>query len=245
MKQATPVSISFVLRNAGLALLGIGCVMAGEYFFRHYVLFWMPTIGSLQVNDMVSLFLAYSVLLLGFGTLMKVNGRQEMAGVWQAVRECFLTWKCAPWILLLVLSVSVLPVIDRLLWGRVSLPMFVSTYRNPAVWALGLAPVMKVVSLILVNGLFVPVAEEYLWRGLIQVHLLRILPVPLAIGLTAVLFSFKHVLVDASPGRMLMLTAFGIICGIVARRRSWRNSAALHITINFVVTVMGLILGSA
>jgi hypothetical protein len=78
MKQTTPVSIAFVLRNAGLALFGIGCVMAGEYFFRHYVLFWMPTIGNL-------------------------HWRQEMAGVWQAVRECLLTWKCAPWILLLIL----------------------------------------------------------------------------------------------------------------------------------------------
>ena len=88
------------------------------------------------------------------------------------------------------------------------------------------------VSLILVNGLFVPIAEEYLWRGLVQVRLIRILPAPFAIGLTAILFSLKHVLVDASMGRFLALIAFGVICGVVAERNTWKRSAALHTVFN-------------
>jgi uncharacterized protein len=111
------------------------------------------------------------------------------------------------------------------------------------VWLPGLASILKAISLILVNGLFVPVAEEFLWRGLVQVRLARILPRPVAIGLTAVLFSLKHVLVDASFGRFLALIAFGVICGIVAQRNSWKNSAALHIVINTLGTVAELILG--
>jgi membrane protease YdiL (CAAX protease family) len=121
--------------------------------------------------------------------------------------------------------------------------MIVSSYQNSTVWLANLAPIMRVVSVIFVNGLFVPIAEEYLWRGLIQVRLIRILPVPFAIGLTAFLFSVKHVLVDASLGRFLTLIAFGIICGIVAQRSSWRRSAALHMVVNTISTVMGLLIG--
>ena len=117
------------------------------------------------------------------------------------------------------------------------------SYRNSIVWFVNLAPILKVVSLILVNGLFVPVAEEYLWRGLVQVRLIRILSTPFAIGLTAVLFSLKHVLVDASLGRFLALVAFGVICGVVAQRSSWRRSAALHMVVNTVLTVVSLIFG--
>ena len=132
---------------------------------------------------------------------------------------------------------------DRLLWGNIKLPMFVSSYRNSTVWLANLAPILKAVSLILVNGLFVPVAEEYLWRGLVQVRLIRILSTPFAIGLTAVLFSLKHAVVDASLGRFLALVAFGVICGVVAQRSSWRRSAALHMVANTILTVMSLIFG--
>ena len=99
------------------------------------------------------------------------------------------------------------------------------------------------VSLLLVNGFFVPIAEEYIWRGLVQVRLMRILPNPFAIGLTAILFSLKHVVVDASLGRFLALIAFGVICGVVAARSTWRRSAALHMVVNLIATLMGLIFG--
>jgi membrane protease YdiL (CAAX protease family) len=135
--------------------------------------------------------------------------------------------------------------VDRLLWGNIELPMFVSSYRNSTVWLAQLAPVLKVVSLILVNGLFVPIAEEYLWRGVVQARLIGILPAPFAIGLTAILFSLKHALVDASLGRLLALIAFGAICGVVAQRSSWRRSAALHMVVNTIATIMGLIFGPA
>jgi membrane protease YdiL (CAAX protease family) len=100
-----------------------------------------------------------------------------------------------------------------------------------------------VVSLITVNDLFVPIAEEYLWRGLVQVRLIRVLPLPIAIGLTAVLFSLKHALVDASLGRFLALIAFGVICGVVAQHKNWRRSAALHMVVNTITTIIGLTFG--
>ncbi len=231
------------LRNLSLALAVAGLVIAGEYFFRHYVLFWLPTIGELVVNDMLSLVLVYLLLTVSMGFLMQVKWRQELAGVVQSLREGLISWNFTFWVMALALSVYVLATVDRLLWGSIKLPMLVSTYRNPVIWLAALAPVLKVVSLVLVNGLFVPIAEEYLWRGLIQVRLMRILPVPFAIGLTAILFSLKHVLVDASLGRFLALIAFGVICGVVAQRNTWKRSAALHMVINTAATVVGLIVG--
>jgi hypothetical protein len=122
--------------------------------------------------------------------------------------------------------------------------MLTSSARNSTVWLRTLAPVLKVTSIILVNGLFVPVAEEFLWRGFVQTRLARAMSVSLAIGITAVCFSLKHVLVDASFGRFLTITALGVIFGIVAQRKSWRASAALHIVINMLSSITALALGS-
>ena len=230
-------------RNLSVALTVVGMVVGGEYFFRHYVLFWLPTFGTLLVNDMLALFLVYLLLTVGLGMFMHVNWRQELAGIGQALREGLTSWNFTFWVLALVLSVWALSMVDRLLWGNTVLPMIVSSYRNSIVWLASLASILKVVSLILVNGLFVPSVEEYLWRGLVQVHLIRSLPTPFAIGLTAVLFSLKHALVDASLRRFLALIAFGVICGTVAQRNSWRHSAALHMVANTVVTVIGLTFG--
>jgi membrane protease YdiL (CAAX protease family) len=230
-------------RSLSVAFAVVGIVIAGEYFFRHYVLFWFPILGSLLVNDMVALLLVYLLLAVGLGSLMHVNWRQELAGIGQALGKGVTSWHFTSWVLALVLSVWALSTADRLLWGNIRLPMVVSSYRSSAVWLSSLAPILEVLSLILVNGLFVPVVEEYLWRGLVQVRLIRILSVPFAIGLTAVLFSLKHALVDAFLGRFLTLVAFGVICGVVAQRHSWRNSAALHMVVNSVLTVSGLISG--
>ena len=231
------------MRNLGAGLAIAGLVMGGEYFFRHYILFLLPTIGALPVNDMLSLFLVYLLLTGGLGVLMHTQWRQELAGIGQALREGVASWNFAIWFLALVLSVVALPIADQFLWKNIHLRMVVSSYRNSSIWFAGLAAILQAASLILVNGLFVPIAEEYLWRGLIQVRLMRVLPTAVAIGLTAVLFSLKHVFVDASLGRFLTLTAFGVICGIVAQRSSWRRSAALHMLINTVFTVAGLIYG--
>lgn len=230
-------------RNLSVALAVVGMVISGEYFFRHYVLFWLPTFGTLLVNDMLVLFLVYLLLTVSLGSFMHVNWQQELAGIGQALHEGLTSWSFTFWVLALVLSVWALSTVDQLLWGNIKLPMIVSSYRSPTVWLANLDPILKAVSLILVNGLFVPAAEEYLWRGLVQVHLIRILSTPLAIGLTAVLFSLKHAVVDASLGRFLTLIAFGVICGTVAQRNSWRRSAALHMVVNMVLTVVGLIFG--
>jgi len=240
-----PVSRPSRSRNLGVALAVVGLVIGGEYLFRHYVLFWLPIFGTLLVNDMLSLFLVYLILAVGLGLLMHVNWQHELVGIVQSLREGLTSWDFTLWVLALVLGVWALSMVDRLLWGNVELPMIISSHRSSTVLLAKLAPVLKVVSLILVNGLFVPIAEEYLWRGQVQVCLSRVVPIPIGIGLTAALFSLKHVLVDASLGRFLALIAFGVICGVVAQRASWRRSAALHVVANTIATVGGLVFGVA
>jgi len=242
MKSEKSISkSSSVIQNLSVALAVISLVIAGEYFFRHYVLFWMSTVGTLQVNDMISLFIVYLLFLAGIGKVMKTDWPRELAWIWHAIQESARSWNSTFWFILLVLSIVILPYFDRLFWGRFTLPMLVNSNQNPIVWLSDIAPIMTALSLIVVNGVFIPIAEEYLWRGIAQARFLRIFPSSLAIGLTSALFSFKHVLVDASWGRFLTLTAFGVICGVVAKQKGWQSSAALHIFINTVATVMGLV----
>ena len=230
-------------RNLSAALGVICLVIAGEYFFRHYVLFWLPTFGTLVVNDMFSLFLVYSLLIVGSGLITQVNWGQEVKGIARELRESLSSWEFTFWLMILILSMVLLSRVDQFLWGKFALPMFISSYRNPTVLLAGCAPFLEVVSRLFVNGFFVPIAEEYIWRGFVQVRFLRIFPIPVAIGLTAVIFSLKHAIVDASLGRLLSIMAFGIICGVVAQRSNWRRSAALHVFANTAATLAAILFG--
>jgi membrane protease YdiL (CAAX protease family) len=206
-------------------------------------MFWFPTIGDLKVNDMISSLIVYILLMLICGLAIHTNWKLELKGLVFSLRELIKTWQYVPWLLLLALSAALLP-LDRLLWGGAKLmPWFTSSYQSSTKWFVAQAPTIRVVALVSVNGFFVPLAEEFLWRGIVQVRLLRILPAPLAIGITAVLFSFKHVLVDDSFGRFLFIIAFGVICGVVARRKSWQASASVHMFTNTAGTIVALAVG--
>lgn len=227
------------MRNLGAAALAAFVIVATEYAFRHYVLFWMPILGTLRVNDMAALAMTYSLLLVAFGSMAHARWREELTLLGNAFRDFATQWTFTPWLLGMMFALVVLSPLDQWLWAGLRFPMWVSGFRNQQVWFASIAPVLEVVALIAVNGLFVPVAEEYLWRGFIQPRLSLVLPASVAIATTAILFSLKHVMVDASWGRFLTLVAFGAICGVVAHRHSWRSSAALHMIVNTATTAVG------
>ena len=229
--------------NVAIAAVLVSGVVATEYVFRHYVLFWMPTLGTLRVNDMLALAMAYSMLTLVAGSLMRANWRQEFRGLGQALRDFATQWTYTPWLLGMMLTIVVLPAVDQWLWAGLRFPMWVSDFRNPLIWFAQAGLILEVLVRIAVNGILVPIAEEYLWRGLIQERLSRVLPAAAAIGMTAILFSLKHVVVDASWGRFLTLVAFGGVCGIVAQRHTWRSSAALHLVVNTATTSAAIAFG--
>jgi membrane protease YdiL (CAAX protease family) len=219
-------------------------IVSTEYFFRHYFLFWFPVIGTMRVNDMISLLFAYSLLVSVLGFIASVEWNKEWNALRQAVYDCVTSWSYTPWIIALALNIGIVSMLDRLLFSNIMLPVFECTHHNSTLWLLGLAPTIKVISLIVVNGLCIPVAEEFLWRGLVQPRLVRILSLPLGIGITAILFSLKHVIVDGNFDRFLMIVGFGVICGMFAHRKGWSASAALHVLINTVSSIMALTLGA-
>lgn len=223
-----------VLRAMGLAAIVVGV----EYLARRIVLVWFPTIGSLQVNDMLSAGVAYSALVwltippakrnpaaIG-STLRATAGNLRRVAVWAAAG--------------LAIAASMLIVVDTLLWGAIRLPALESPWRWEATLFANAAPLLVVVSLLLVNGILIPLAEEWLWRGLIQPHLSAGLGAIAGLLITSVLFSLKHAIVDASLGRLLTLSVFGLVMGVLAQRQGWRASAAAHAIANTSATSLAL-----
>ncbi len=229
----TPNSIRYVVEAFVIVIM----IVVVEYLFRHFVLYWYPKIGALRVNDMVSLFVGYALLLGALGLVSRTDWRKESLGLIQELRKLLTSWEYLGWAAAMYVSVLAFPLVDQFLWGDISMPFFTSSYRNPTVWLTGLSQILLFISLILVNGLFVPVAEEYLWRGLIQPRLAAVIASPIAIAVTAVLFSLKHVIVDGSMGRFLMVIAFGAILGFLAHRKTWHSAAALHMLVNSLSTI--------
>jgi membrane protease YdiL (CAAX protease family) len=230
--------------DGSFALAIVILIVSTEYFFRHYFLFWLPVLGTMRVNDMISLLFAYSLLVGALGFIAAVEWSKEWHAVGRAVYDCVTSWSYTPWIIALALNIGIVSMLDRLLFSNIMLPVFESAHHDSTVWLLGLAPTMKGISLLFVNGLCIPVAEEFLWRGLVQPRLVRILSLPLGIGTTAILFSLKHVIVDGNFGRFLMVCGFGVICGIFAHRKGWSASAALHALINTTSSILALALGA-
>src|SRR5450756_2280905 len=80
-------------REIGIALGTAAVVIASEFFFRHYVTFWLPVVGNLLVTDSIALLLAYTFLLVAARRLMDVKLRDEVAGIGQALIELVTKWK--------------------------------------------------------------------------------------------------------------------------------------------------------
>jgi membrane protease YdiL (CAAX protease family) len=139
------------------------------------------------------------------------------------------------------LATTALATVDALLWGGVRLPSATSPWRSELRLLVDAAPVLVPASLLLVNGLIIPFVEEWLWRGLVQPRLAGALGLLPGLLLTAALFSFKHAVVDASLARLLALTAFGLVLGVLAARRGWRASALAHAVTNTTATVLTLV----
>jgi membrane protease YdiL (CAAX protease family) len=94
-----------------------------------------------------------------------------------------------------------------------------------------------VILLILVVAIGAPIIEEIFYRGLLQRSLLRLLPAPVAIGITAVVFGGSHLELLQLPA----LVMFGVIAGVLAHRSGRLGpSIACHVGFN-AVTVIALL----
>lgn len=100
---------------------------------------------------------------------------------------------------------------------------------------------LATVLLLAVNGFVVPVAEERLWRGVVQTALVKARSPLAGIAVTAIVFSLKHAVVDGSPGRLLALIGFGLVAGSVRWRWGTGASTVAHIVANVIATLMVLL----
>lgn len=221
------------------AIAWVILIIVAEYIARRFVAHWLPILAAAPVNDMLSFILCY-VPLVWFSVPKAQRNLRCISQVVHNILTQAKTW--IPWVgaLVILISIFLLAPIDQRLWGSVRLPSWQSPYLGSVLFP-QLAPVLTMISLLLVNGIFVPLVEEWLWRGLIQPRFVERLGLASGLLLTAFLFSLKHVIVDASLGRFLTLTGFGVVVGIIAHRKGWESAALTHTLVNIISTVLFLV----
>ena len=93
------------------------------------------------------------------------------------------------------------------------------------------------------NAGLVPICEELAWRGVVQTALVRALGAWVGIGVTVVLFAFKHALIDASLERITTLLMLGLVFGVARHRWGTGSSTVAHVLVNLFST--GLVVATA
>ena len=223
---------------SGLGL--IAAIVATEYLLRVLAIFWLPVLGSLRVNDMLLSGAGYAALVWLTMPAEKrniIDIRQTLGEIWLHIHDRRTQMAAA-----LALGAGWLTFVDEFLWGHVELPYLPSPWQSDTVLFEPAGTALAAVSLLLVNGPGVPLAEEWLWRGLVQPRFVAVLGTLPGLVIVSILFSLKHAVVDALLGRLLALTTFGIVMGVTALRRGWRASALAHALANTIATILGLII---
>jgi membrane protease YdiL (CAAX protease family) len=219
-----------------LSVTVVVVVFAAEYLARHFVAPLLPVLVTRGLNDiLVSATTYVAVSLLVVRVLGRPTPNGALLGVVGACRK-WQGWVGGPLALLVAILLSFA---DRHLWPGVSLPSIGIAWTGTG---LGVAPLwVASVALLIANGVVIPIAEEWLWRGVVQPGLVLGLGVPGGIVATAALFSVKHAFVDASLDRLLTITGVGLILGLVAHgARSWKVSAISHVIMNCTATLLVL-----
>jgi membrane protease YdiL (CAAX protease family) len=220
------------------ALALVGVIVLVEYGARHLLAPALPVLATPHVDDMAVTGAAYVALSL---VVARAVGARAANGVLSAVAQAAGAWQAWVGGILALVSALLFGLVDHFAWGGVTLPSFslpasTTTLAANARW-------LEPASMLLVNGLVVPVAEEWLWRGVVQPRFVSRMGLGAGIAVTAILFSAKHAVVDASLGRALAITCGGAVLGWVAHKATWRASALSHVMMNTVATFGVIVYG--
>ncbi|WP_254524152.1 CPBP family intramembrane glutamic endopeptidase [Natrinema caseinilyticum] len=120
--------------------------------------------------------------------------------------------------------------VDAMLFGLDEAGAAVSDGLTAAFEANPALPILFLVG----NGVLAPIAEEQVWRGIVQTELVDEWGVAAGIGVTAVLFALKHVVVDLSVVRLTTLLTLGLLFGVVRHRWGTASSTVTHVLLNTV-----------
>jgi membrane protease YdiL (CAAX protease family) len=106
---------------------------------------------------------------------------------------------------------------------------------SPALWVL--------TSLLLVNSVVVPFAEELAWRGVVQTALTREYGAAVGVVVTATAFVVKHLVVDAAapPFRVASLAVIALVLGLLRHRYGTASSTVSHLGANGIATALSVL----
>jgi len=231
------------------ALVPVLVVTGAEFLTRRYLVFLSPPLGVYRNNDLLALALVYALII--FAMLRTSRGKLGVLG-FSDFKEFLLRLSSdrkfsATFTLLFAgfaVSIAVGTALDSLLGMKLSLPAFgpaphAVRPENPTSFALFAMAALAVA----VNGLWVPVAEEMVWRGAVYGNLRTHLGIWPSVIVTALFFSLKHVTVDLSLSRILMVLLFGFWLALIRERTSLAGAALAHVAANTTATTLALILG--
>jgi len=105
-------------------------------------------------------------------------------------------------------------------------------------------PILAVV-FVLGNGIAVPIAEEHVWRGIVQSELVDARGAAVGIAATALAFALKHVVVDGSVARLTTLLVLAVGVGLLRHRFGTTASTVAHVVVNLIASagLLALFLG--
>lgn len=89
------------------------------------------------------------------------------------------------------------------------------------------------------HGIVAPVTEELAWRGVVQSALVEAQGRTVGIAVTAILFTAKHAVLDASLARVPSVLVLAVVLGLVRDRWGTTASTVVHAVVN-LASVVGL-----
>ncbi len=231
------------------ALILVMAVTGAEFLARRYLLFFSPPLGVYRNNDLIALALVYFlIVIIMINTRGGKLGRLTVGDFKAFLARLSSDKKYASIFTILFVGFSLSIVagtaLDSLIFKKLTplafnpMPIGIRA-ENPT----SIAMVAMAVLAIVINGFWVPLAEEMVWRGAIYGNLKPFLGVWLSVIVTALFFSLKHVAVDLSLSRVLMVFLFGFWLALIREYAGLAGAALAHITANTTATALALILG--
>ncbi len=226
----------------GLALI----IIVGEFTSRRIISILLPTYFSYFFMDLVCLGGFYVIICLIAYVLVGGNIREKTGYTGLNINDGYQRTTFYNAALAVVIGIQVVNRFDVLLLSDINLNPrlydFIQTtfnttiYTNTPLYAEHYKLAVSIV-FILVNGIWVPIAEEFLWRGIIQTKLSYYMNPWTAITIVSILFSAKHAVVDLVLTRLLFLISFGLTAGWAKQRTNTGISTVTHIYINLIGTI--------
>ncbi len=238
------------LKDILIALALIILIIGGEFTSRRIIAMILPTYFDYFFMDLICLGGFYLVICTVVYLLMGGDRGEKTCYTGFSLRVWYQRGTFYNAALFIMLGIQIVNRLDVYFftgvdWNLQIIPVLesifkTSFYTNIPLYAENAELAISIV-FIIINGIWVPIAEEFLWRGIIQTKLTYYLPPWTAITIVSIFFSLKHAVVDLVLIRLLFLISFGITVGWAKQRTNTGISTSAHIYINLVGTIYWII----